>query len=164
MVFSVNGSTGGTDIVATIINKYKSVSIGRALIYIDVVTVSASWFIFEDPNKLVYSMLQIYYSRSAVDYFLNGSRQVCSFYHPASTTRRLRIRSSRRSIGVLPTSMARGLCQESIKVIMVIARKTEVAISSGGEEVDPKAFITRTCYKGVYGQGFDVIKVNDKSM
>ena len=62
MIFARGGSTGGTDIIASIINKYKHMAIGRALLAIDVITVGISWFIFQDPDKLVYSFIPVSYT------------------------------------------------------------------------------------------------------
>lgn len=164
IVFSMNGSTGGTDIVAAIINKYKQVSIGRALIYIDVITIAASWFIFKDLDKLVYSMLQVLITNSAVDYYLNGSRQSLQFFIITKEHQKMAdhiLREVNRGVTFLNGEGA--YSHQEVKILMVIARKTEsTAIFRTVKEVDPNAFITQSLVRGVYGQGFDVIKVNNK--
>lgn len=164
IVFSMNGSTGGTDIVAAIINKYKQVSIGRALIFIDVVTISASWFIFKDPDKLVFSMLQVLIANSAVDYYLNGSRQSMQFFIITRMHQEMAnaiLKEINRGVTFLNGEGA--YSHQEVKVLMVIARKTESTnIFRVVKEVDPNAFITQSLVRGVYGQGFDVIKVNNK--
>lgn len=163
MVFSVNGSTGGTDIVATIINKYKAISIGRALIYIDVVTIAASWFIFKSPDKLVYSMLQVLIANTTIDYFLNGSRQSMQFFIVTNKYQEIAnsiIKEVNRGVTFLNGEGA--YTHNEMKVLMVIARKTDsVNIFRIVKEIDPKAFITQSLVRGVYGEGFDTIKVNN---
>lgn len=163
MVFSVNGSTGGTDIVATIINKYKAISIGRALIYIDVVTIAASWFIFKSPDKLVYSMLQVLIANTTIDYFLNGSRQSMQFFIVTNKHQEIAnsiIKEVNRGVTFLNGEGA--YTHNEMKVLMVIARKTDsVNIFRIVKEIDPKAFITQSLVRGVYGEGFDTIKVNN---
>lgn len=164
IVFSMNGSTGGTDIVAAIINKYRQVSIGRALIYIDVITITASWFIFKSPDKLVFSMLQVLITNSSVDYYLNGSRQSMQFF--------IITRKHQEMANAILKGVNRGVTflngegaysHQEVKVLMVIAKKTEsINIFRIVKDVDPNAFITQTLVRGVYGQGFDVIKVNNK--
>lgn len=163
MVFSVNGSTGGTDIVATIINKYRQVSIGRALIYIDAVTLFASWFIFKSPDKLVYSMLQVLITNSAIDYFLNGSRQSMQFFIITNKHQEMADRIlTAVNRGVTFLNGEGAYSHNDMKVLMVIARKTDsVNIFRAVKDVDPKAFITQSLVRGVYGEGFDVIKVNN---
>lgn len=164
IVFSVGGSTGGTDIVATIINKYKQISIGRALIYIDVITLGASWFIFKSPDKLVYSIVQVLITNSAVDYFLNGSRQSMQFFIISKHYQEIAdaiLKKVNRGVTLINGEGA--YTHSEVKIVMVIARKTEsVNIFRTVKEVDPNAFITQTLVRGVYGQGFDVIKVNNK--
>ena len=160
----MNGSTGGTDIVAAIINKYRQVSIGRALIYIDVITITASWFIFKSPDKLVFSMLQVLITNSSVDYYLNGSRQSMQFF--------IITRKHQEMANAILKGVNRGVTflngegaysHQEVKVLMVIAKKTEsINIFRIVKDVDPNAFITQTLVRGVYGQGFDVIKVNNK--
>lgn len=165
MVFSVNGSTGGTDIVATIINKYKQVSIGRALIYIDVITISASWFIFKDPTLLVYSMLQILIANTTVDYYLNGTRQSMQFFIVSKKHQEIAdriIEDVNRGVTFLNGEGA--YTHQDIKVLMVIAKKTESTnIFRIVKDIDPNAFISQSLVRGVYGHGFDVIKVNKKT-
>lgn len=163
MVFSVNGSTGGTDIVATIINKYRAVSIGRALIYIDVVTIAASWFIFKSPDKLVYSMLQVLITNTTIDYFLNGSRQSMQFFIVSNKHQEIANRIINEvNRGVTFLNGEGAYSHNDIKVLMVIARKTDsVNIFRIVKELDQKAFITQSLVRGVYGEGFDTIKVNN---
>lgn len=163
MVFSVNGSTGGTDIVATIINKYKAVSIGRALIYIDVVTIAASWFIFKSPDKLVYSMLQVLITNTTIDYFLNGSRQSMQFFIVTNKHQEIADRIIKEvNRGVTFLNGEGAYTHNEVKVLMVIARKTDsVNIFRIVKGVDSKAFITQSLVRGVYGEGFDTIKLNE---
>ena len=53
LVFSANGSTGGTDIVGAIVNKYKNISIGRALLFCDFIIIGSSFFLFHDVEKRI---------------------------------------------------------------------------------------------------------------
>lgn len=160
MVFSVNGSTGGTDIVATIINKYKQISIGRALIYIDAVTLAASWFIFKDVDKLVYSIVQVLVTNTAVDYYLNGSRQSMQFFIISKMHQEIAdaiINKVNRGVTFLNGEGA--FTHSGVKILMVIAKKTESTdIFRAVKEVDPGAFITQSLVRGVYGNGFDIIR------
>lgn len=163
MVFSANGSTGGTDIVATIINKYKQISIGRALIYIDVITLSASWFIFKDADKLVYSIVQVLVANTAVDYYLNGARQSMQFFIISQKHQEISdaiIGKVNRGVTLLNGEGA--YSHSEMKIVMVIAKKTESTdIFRAVKEVDPNAFITQSLVRGVYGNGFDLIRVGD---
>lgn len=160
VVFSVDGSTGGTDIVATIINKYKQVSIGRALIYIDICTLTASWFIFKDSDKLVFSVVQMLVTNLSVDYYLNGVRQCMQFFIITRKPEEMAQQLMREvGHGVTYLDGAGAYSGAQMKVLMMITRKTEsVAVFRTVKTVDPNAFISQALVKGVYGQGFDNIK------
>ena len=56
IVFTRGGSTGGTDIIALIINKYKNVSPGRIILYCDVVIIASSFFVFKALDKMFTAM------------------------------------------------------------------------------------------------------------
>jgi uncharacterized membrane-anchored protein YitT (DUF2179 family) len=60
IVFSRGGSTGGTDIFAMIINKYRNISPGRIILYCDVVIIASSYFVFQSPGKLVYGYVSMW--------------------------------------------------------------------------------------------------------
>lgn len=158
MVFARGGSTGGTDIIASIINKYRHMALGRALLAIDVVTVGLSWFIFKDPDLLVYSFIQIIVCNLSVDFFLNGYRQSMQFFIISSQYElisRMIIREVGRGVTLLSGTGA--FSGSDVKVMMVIARRHQAAnIMRIVKDIDEKAFITEAPVRGVYGEGFDV--------
>lgn len=164
MVFSANGSTGGTDIVAAIVNKYKPISIGRSLMYIDAVTVTASWFVFEDPDKLVFSMVQILVTNFSLDYFLDGTKQSVQFLimtrYPEEMAKKI-LNDVKRGVTFIKGQGA--YSGQDIQILMVVARKSMANdVLRAIKEVDPKAFTTKTNTNNVYGEGFDAIKVSEK--
>ncbi len=167
MIFARGGSTGGTDIIASIINKYKHMAIGRALLAIDVITVGISWFIFQDPDKLVYSFIQIITCNLSVDFFLNGYRQCVQFFIISSKYEeisRLIIKEAGRGVTLLKGVGA--FSGSDMKVMMVIARRAQTAtIMRIVKDIDERAFITEAPVRGVYGEGFDVnyVKATKKS-
>ncbi len=165
MVFSVNGSTGGTDIIAAIINKYRSVTIGRALLLIDAVIIGSSYFIFHSADKLVFSLVEVMACNLTLDYYLNGYRQSVQFFiiskHYKEISQRI-LREVNRGCTLLNGEGA--YSGGEVKVMMVIAKKSESnMIFRAVKETDPKAFISQSIVRGVYGEGFDVIKVGGKS-
>lgn len=160
IVFSVNGSTGGTDIIATIINKYKSVTIGRALIYIDAVILLASYFLFKDIDKLVYSIVQVTVTNLTVDFYLNGYRQSIQFFIISNKYEEISQRIMNEVNRGCTVLNGKGAFSNSdVNILMVIAKKTEAGIIFRiVKEVDPRAFLSQSVVRGVYGQGFDAIK------
>lgn len=79
LVFSANGSTGGTDIIGAVINKYKNISIGRILLLCDFVIISSSFLLFHDVEKIVFGFVEMFVSNYVLDIVLNGNRQTVQF-------------------------------------------------------------------------------------
>lgn len=164
IVFSANGSTGGTDILAMIINKYRTITIGRALMFMDVIILASSYFLFRDPDKLLYSILQVAVANLTVDFYLNGYRQSMQFFIISSKFDEISNRIlTEVNRGCTLLNGEGAYTKKEVKIMMVIARKTEASqIFRIVKEIDPAAFITQSLVRGVYGQGFDIIKVNNK--
>lgn len=157
IVFSVNGSTGGTDIIAAIINKYKNISIGRALVFIDFIIIGCSYFIFHDPNKLVFSLVEVVICSFTLDYILNSNRQSVQFLifsqQGAAINRRI-INELKRGTTFLKATG--GFSGEDREVLVVMVRKPEAMnVIRIVKDEDPDAFISQSIVKGVYGQGFE---------
>ena len=73
VVFSRGGSTGGTDIFAMIVNKYRNVSPGKVIMLCDVVIIASSYFVFQSPEKLVYGYVSMWVVAYTLDSFLSGA-------------------------------------------------------------------------------------------
>ena len=79
LVFINNGSTGGTDIIAAIVNKYKNFSMGRVLMWLDFIIVSCSFFVFHDWNKVVTGYVILIISMILLDYTMTSATQSVQF-------------------------------------------------------------------------------------
>ena len=75
IVFTHNGSTGGTDIIAAIVNKYKEVSIGRMILYCDVLIISSSYLLFHSVEKIVFGLVTMVIMTYICDMVINGVRR-----------------------------------------------------------------------------------------
>lgn len=164
LVYTANGSTGGTDIVAMIINKYRAITIGRALMMLDAMIMASSYFIFRDTDKLLYSIVMAIICNLTVDFYLNGYRQSVQFFIISNKFNEISSRILKETNRGCTLLNGEGAYTHSeVRVIMLIAKKTEsTTIFRIVKEVDPRAFITQSLVRGVYGNGFDVIKVNNK--
>jgi uncharacterized membrane-anchored protein YitT (DUF2179 family) len=79
--FSNNGSSGGTDIIAKIVNKYYNITLGRVLLYCDVMIICSSYFFeFGTIEKIVYGLTNMAISNLAIDLVINGVRQSVQFF------------------------------------------------------------------------------------
>ncbi len=161
IVFLNGGSTGGTDIIAMIINKYKNISLGRLLLGIDVVIISSSYFIFHSLEKMVYGYMTMAILAYTVDLVLSGNRQSVQFFiisKKFEEIRKLIIHEADKGMTILNGSG--GYSDDETKVLMVIARKNQSSeIFRIVKRIDPDAFITMGNVVGVYGKGFDRIKI-----
>ena len=161
LVFLSNGSSGGTDIIAKVVNKYRNITLGRILLYCDVLIISSSYFLkIGSIERIVYGLTALTVTTLAVDMVINGVRQSVQFfifskeYEEIAT--RINIEVHR---GVTILDGMGWYSKEPVKVITVIARKNEsIKIFRIVKEIDPNAFISQSSAIGVYGEGFDVIK------
>ncbi len=160
LVFSVNGSTGGTDIVVMAINHYRNFSPGRLMLFVDLMVVSSSYFIFKSSETIIYGIVIIVIVSTAVDYVINGVRQSVQFFIFSKDYEAIATGINQNlNRGCTILDGMGWYSKAPKKVIVVLAKRTEsVAIFRLVKEIDPNAFITQTSVIGVYGEGFDKIK------
>ena len=161
LVFTRGGSTGGTDIIAMIVNKYRNISPGRVIMYCDVIIIASSYFVFHSPGKLVYGYVSMWIVSYTIDAFLNGSNasaQIFIFSKNFEEIADYINKSASRGVTVLDGTG--WYTKENVKVVMTVVRKRESSlIFRKLKEIDPEAFISMGSVMGVYGQGFDKMKI-----
>jgi uncharacterized membrane-anchored protein YitT (DUF2179 family) len=162
IVFIHGGSTGGTDIIAMIINQYRNISLGRLLLMMDVIIISSSFFIFQSPEKIAYGLITMSVLAYTVDVLITGTKQTIQLFIISQKHTEIAaaiIKDANRGVTVLNGQGA--YTGEEVKVLMVMARKRESSmIFRIIKHIDPKAFITLTNAMGVYGKGFDTMKLS----
>lgn len=160
IVFTANGSTGGTDIIAMIINKYRNITIGRAMMYCDIIIISSSWFLFHSFDKIVFGLVTLVVMTYFIDFIVNGVRQSVQFMIFSPKYEEIASRINKEAYrGVTVLDGMGWYSKEPVKVIVVMARKNEsVKIFRIVKQVDSNAFVSQTSVIGVYGKGFDIMK------
>lgn len=161
VVFCNNGSTGGTDIIAWIINKYKDVTLGRMIMYCDIVIISSCYFIFHDWRRVLFGFCVLFIMSIVIDYVVNSARQSVQFL--------IFSRKHDEIAQGISTQINRGVTlldgkgwysKQDIKVVVVLAKKSQsLDIFRLVKDIDPNAFISQSNVVGVYGEGFDPLKV-----
>jgi uncharacterized membrane-anchored protein YitT (DUF2179 family) len=161
IVFISNGSSGGTDIIAKILNQSRNITLGRALLYCDVIIISSSFFILGSIEKVVYGLVVLTISSVSVDMVVSGVRQSVQFFIISREYEKIADKiNSDIHRGVTILNGEGWYSKEQVKVIMVIARKNQsVAIFRLVKAVDPDAFVSQGSVIGVYGHGFEAFKV-----
>jgi uncharacterized membrane-anchored protein YitT (DUF2179 family) len=161
IVFSRGGSTGGTDIFAMIINKYRNISPGRIILYCDVIIIASSYFVFQSPAKLVYGYVTMWVVSYSLDSFLSGANRSAQMFIFSKKYEEIANFINNEAIrGVTVLNGMGWYTKEDTKIIMSVVRKRETgAIFRKIKEIDPEAFITMGSVMGVYGQGFEKLKL-----
>ncbi len=161
IVFLSNGSSGGTDIIAKVVNKYRNITLGRILLYCDVLIICSSYFFkFGSLERIVYGLTAMAITTIAVDMVINGVRQSVQFFIFSKEYEKIATKINEDvHRGVTILDGMGWYSKEPVKVITVIARKNEsVKIFRIVKDIDPNAFISQSSAIGVYGEGFDIIK------
>ena len=173
---SQGGSTGGTDIIALVWCKYKHASPGRVILVIDIIIILSSLLLpsyghdgvlLPYPEKVaivVYGLMQVTVCGYAIDLYISGSKQsvqVFIFTKKVEEMADAIAFDMKRGVTVLP---AKGwYSKEDKQVIMVVTRKTDLnLLLRYVKSIDSEAFLSVSSVMGVYGQGFDTIKVKTK--
>ena len=160
IVFLAGGSTGGTDIVALTVNKYRDISLGRSMLFVDLFVVGSSYLMFRDIERLVACYLCLFISINVIDYVVNGSRQSVQFTIISQKHKEIaQAISDQVDRGVTILHGEGWYSKEERQVLLIMAKKQESRlIFQLIRIIDPKAFVTMSNVEGVFGEGFDKIK------
>ena len=173
---SQGGSTGGTDIVALLWCKFYAASPGRVILIIDVAIILSSLLFpsYTETGELlpfaeklavvVYGLIQVTVSGTAIDMYLSGSKQSVQafiFTKKVAEMADAITLDMKRGVTVIP---AKGwYSKEEKEVLMVVTRKTDLnLLLRYVKSIDPDAFLSVSSVMGVYGLGFDTIKVKSE--
>lgn len=160
-VFKRRGSTGGTDILALIINKFYDVSPGKVFMYADFCIVASILLL---PQKhlsdVIFGYIFTISFSYMVDLILTGTQQSVQLQIFSSKYEKvadmLMIEKKR---GVTAISSVGWYSKKESKVLVVIARKNQLTdLTRAIKNIDSGAFIAVESVHAVYGQGFDEIK------
>ena len=165
LVLQRGGSTGGTDIIAMMINKYWPVSPGKVYLYTDIFIISSVLLV---PDKglvdMIYAYVMMLGFSFGVDYVLLGNKssiQILIFSSKYQEIADHMINNVQR--GVTALESVGWYSQMESKVLIVIARKNQMnEIVNEVKSIDKKAFISVSTAMSVYGEGFEEVKTGLK--
>ena len=166
IIFTRGGSTGGTDIIAMVVTKYRNISPGRVILLCDVFIISSSYIVLTNLESaqrietMVYGFVTMAIQAYTLDAILSGNRQSVQIL--------IFSRHYERIADEITTTMRRGVTvidgtgwytKEPQKVIITLVRKQEASdLYRIIKSIDNKAFITVANVMGVYGKGFEELK------
>ena len=161
VVFNCNGSTGGTDVIAAIINKYRDITLGRVILICDMIIITSSYFVLKDWEKVVYGFATLYICSFVLDQVVNSARQSVQFFIISNKYEEIgRHINEYPHRGVTIINATGFYTGREVKMMFVLAKKRESTIIFRLiKDIDPNAFVSQSAVIGVYGEGFDHIKV-----
>ncbi|MFC0876616.1 YitT family protein [Saccharicrinis sp. FJH2] len=160
MVFSGGGSTGGTDIIASIYNKYRHTSPGKVILFCDVIIIGSSYFVFKKIETIVYGLTAMAIASYTIDLVISGVKQSVQFMIFSTKYEQIADRiNADMNRGVTVIDATGWYSKEERKIVMVVVRKPEaLEVFRIVKDIDPTAFISQGSVMGVFGEGFESIK------
>ena len=160
IAFTGNGCTGGTDIIAAVVNKYRDISLGRVIMFCDLIIISSSYLVLHDWEKVVYGYVVLFISSFVLDRVVNSSRQSVQFFIISSRYEEIGKRINKDlHRGVTFIDGMGCYTHNQVKMMFVLAKRRESrTIFQLIQDIDPNAFVSQSAVIGVFGEGFDKIK------
>ena len=160
IVFSHNGSTGGTDIITVLLTKHFNLSFGRAMQFIDCTIICSSYLLFHSMETIVYGVVFTLVASFVCDFVVNGSRQTVQFLIISKNYKEIADTINRRvNRGVTVIEGKGWYSKENVEMLVVLSRKYESQdIFAVIKQIDPQAVVSQTFCHAVFGEGFDKIK------
>ena len=160
-----NGSTGGTDIIAAVLNKYRDISLGRVIMICDVIIITSSYFVLKDWEKVIYGYVVLYVTAFCIDQVVNSMRSSVQFFIISDKYKEIGHRINKEPHRGCTTIDAHGFYSgKEVKMLFVLAKRRQSdVIFRIINEIDPTAFVSQSAVIGVYGEGLDRFKVRRKS-
>lgn len=164
IVFNNNGSTGGTDIIAAIVHKYKDITLGRMVLYCDVIIISSCYFVFFDWRRVIFGYVTLLIMSYMLDYIVNSARSTVQFFIFSKKYDEISdhiIHETHRGVTVI-NGMG-WYSKKEVKMLIIMAHKSQsIEIFRLIYDIDPDAFVSQSAVIGTYGKGFDQLKIKKK--
>ena len=159
VVFLNNGSTGGTDIIAAIVNKYRDVSLGRMIMLSDLLIISSSYLVFHSIELLLFGYCTMVIEMFALDNSMIAVRQSVQFLIFSKKYDQIATKIAKTGRGVTMLNGEGWYTKQPQKVLVVLCRRSEsTRIFRIIRHIDPRAFVSQGKVAGVFGEGFDKMK------
>ena len=159
IIFNAGGTTGGTDIVARILNKYTNISVGKLLFALDFLILMLILIIFQDLRLVTYTLLFDFIVSRVIDLIGEGGYAGKGFMiitqKPMEVADKINEELGR---GVTFISGQGYYSQKDLRIIYcIVARNEMIKMKELIHTIDPKAFITITEAHEILGEGFTFV-------
>lgn len=156
LIFRGKGSTGGSDIVGRIMNKYTQLSVGYSIMLVDSFIIIGSGLIFRNYELILFSFITLFLSSKVIDIILEGqdyARGVTIFTtKPELISERIMSDIQRGVSGMKVRGMYTG--EEKDMLYCVVSRREISRVTHIVRETDPEAFMVVQNVYEVMGKGF----------
>lgn len=169
--YSHHGTAGGTDIIAAIMSKISTVSVGRVMMIVDISIVACSFFLPFDGDmearmqtrseSIIYGWLAIFLYSMIADKFIYQGRQTIQFIILSDKWETIAKRITHETGRGVTTWEGKGFWTGQHRTMMIIwCRQADAfSIRSIVKAEDPHAYITDSFVRSVYGNGFDTLHI-----
>lgn len=160
ILLTQGGSTGGTEIIAMIVNKYHDIMPGRIMMLCDLVIIGSSFFYFHNIESITYGYVVMICMSLSADYMLTGAKQSVQIFIISRFPGKVADNISSKLLRGISILDGKGYYSgEKREFLMMIVRKAEMhLVLKAVKEIDKDAFVSVGSVFGVYGQGFDTYK------
>ena len=148
-------------VIAAIVHKYKDVTLGRMVMACDFLIISSCYIVFHDWRRVIFGFVTLFVIGFVLDYVVNSARQSVQFFIFSKEYEKIADRITKETHrGVTVLDGTGWYSQHPVKILFVLAYKRQsVQIFRLIKSIDPNAFISQSSVIGVYGEGFDKLKV-----
>lgn len=155
IVYKYGGTTGGTDIIARIIERRFGMTIGRSLFALDVVVLLLS-LTYLSLKEMMYTLITVFVFSRVVDFVQDASYGAKGVFIVSDHDREIGERiMSELDRGVTYINSEGGFSKESRQMVYCVASISEMSrIKEISYEIDPRAFMTFFNINEVTGEGF----------
>jgi hypothetical protein len=156
-----NASTGGSDVIAAMIHKYRNVSLGKIILSCDLVIITSSYLALHNWENVIYGFVVLFVMTFVVDYVANGMNGSVQFFIVSDKWEEIGHKINNKVQRGCTVIDAHGFYTgKTVGMLFIIARRSEShSIYETVDEIDPQAFVSQSTVNGVYGVGFDRMKV-----
>ena len=161
LTFTMGGNSGGTDIIALILNKYYNITPGKVIMYLDIVIIGSSYFVSHRPENVIFGYIVMMVMTYVLDMVLDGNKQ--SYQIMVFSMKNDEIATAVTSeVGRGATLLDAEGCythQQQKVLIMMVHRTDKPRVMRIIHRIDDGAFVSVSKAQGVYGRNFEKLKL-----
>ncbi|MDY0323162.1 MAG: YitT family protein [Candidatus Carbobacillus sp.] len=156
LIFRYGGTTGGSDLIARLVQRYWGISMGRTMFVIDAMVIMISMLTYLDRERAMYTIIAVYLGSRVIDFVQEGAYagRMILIVSDHTTTIAQRIMNDLERGATLIQSRGAYTSQERPLLYCVVSRNEVVHVKQIIEDIDPAAFVVITDAHDIHGEGF----------